>query len=494
MGVFKRIKQLFTGGDKMNTFSEVNQSALLSLYDDFIMSDKYKWMQIGKRYYEGKHDILDRKLYKYTPSGTPIEDNTQPNNKIYFNYAKFITEQKVDYLLSKAPTVESPDENYQILLEAMFEDNDFDYLLGILGTESSNSGTGWLQPYVDATGEFKFQVVPANQCVPIWKDDLHSELSAMIRVYNILENTDLADQIESTIYEYWTETGMKKFKSQDSNLIQMNNTSLLNTLDGDSTGFSAHYTSNNLLRSWGKVPFIAFKNNNIEQPDIKDIKSQIDAMNLSLSDVVNALEQQRDRILIIENASGTSPEEINNNIKLYGIAFVENSTGEGSKINVLNTPMNPEGTLNVYNTLKSSLLEIGHAANTNQDWKVPPAGIALELLYRELDIKCNKFEKQFRKGFKELQYFYIQYLDIVKNIKVSEKAKITFNKDMPQNNAEQLNQISTGLKNGTLSQKSAVHQSPLVDNPVEELSRLHLEYNTKMKNENKGHFDTIPFK
>ena len=45
----------------------------------------------------------------------------------------------------------------------------------------------------------------------------------------------------------------------------------------DNNGPKAHYKKGDMWYAWGKVPFIPFKNNRIEMPDIKFVKSLLDA-------------------------------------------------------------------------------------------------------------------------------------------------------------------------------------------------------------------------
>ena len=59
----------------------------------------------------------------------------------------------------------------------------FQYQLTQLGYEASNKGIGWLQVYIDEEGNFKTMIIPAEQCIPYWKDRTHTELNTMIRVY-----------------------------------------------------------------------------------------------------------------------------------------------------------------------------------------------------------------------------------------------------------------------------------------------------------------------
>ncbi|MFR5263961.1 phage portal protein [Clostridium sp.] len=487
MGILKKIKSFFNkGGDNnMNSNNYLTEATLLALYDEFVMSEKFQWMDIGERYYRNKTDIAKRVKYK-VENGQYVVDETMPNNKLNFNYTKLIVDQKVNYCLSKAPQFSCEDEQYLKAFEGMLKENKFDYYLPLLGTQTSNNGIGWLQPYIDEDGNFKFILVPAKQCIALWEDDLHMQLRAMIRVYQSLESFNVNNPQPITILEYWTSTGMQKFKVDGTNLVQLNNFDLLTTVDGKLTGESAHYKAGDWLKSWGKVPFIPFKNNMFETPDIQDFKTLIDDIERNKSDVSNGLEELRNRIIILENAGGTEIEEFLSNLRLYGIAKTNNVDGSGSKVDVLNTPLNCEGAMEHTTSVKTALMEIAQAANTSQEWKVPPAGVTLELLYRGLDIKCNGFEAQFRFGINELQYFFKKYLED-KGQTVSEIATVEFIRDTPQNVNEQIQNIKDSVDSGSLSKETAIKKNPLVDDPEEEYK--------KIQSENKEYnFDSVPFK
>ncbi|WP_055069426.1 phage portal protein [Clostridium massiliamazoniense] len=420
----------------MSSTLGVNQTELLSIYNDFIESDKFKWMTIGENYYKGKHDILFEKQYKHLNNGEKIENKNQPNNTLYFNYIKFIVDQKVNYSLSIPPQFSCNDETYLSELESMLIDNEFNYYLPILGTKSSNEGISWLQVYIDENNEFKFMMVPSQQCVPLWEDEFHTSLNAMIRVYDSLEEFDLSKPQLMTIIEYWTKTDMKKFKVNKSEITQLDSSNLLDILDGQYIGETVEY--NNPISNWGKVPFIAFKNNLNEQPDIEQIKEQIDAMDLVLSNSINSIEQQRENILVIENANGSDPDILLNNIKLYGLILTQNVDGNGSKVKSISNPINYDGSLNMFKTLKDTVMEISNSVNIYHETKSSISELDLKLLYKGLDIKCANFEREFRKGFNDLQYFFKKYLE-TKGTTINNIAKIEFLRNTLQNSSKNIN-------------------------------------------------------
>ena len=70
--------------------------------------------------------------------------------------------------------------------------------------------------------------------------------------------------------EVWTEEGVTYYRL-DGNLL------IYDSINSqDEVGEVSHFKSNNIWQSWGKIPFIPFKNNWKEMPDIKAVKSLID--------------------------------------------------------------------------------------------------------------------------------------------------------------------------------------------------------------------------
>ncbi|UIF39987.1 phage portal protein, partial [Staphylococcus aureus] len=93
---------------------------------------------------------------------------------------------------------------------------------------------------------------------PIWTDKEHEELEAFIRMYK-LEN--------ETKDEYWDKITVNYYVYENDSLIP----DYSNNLENSKTHFSTG--------SWGKIPFIPFKNNDLEKSDIFMYKTLIDAYN-----------------------------------------------------------------------------------------------------------------------------------------------------------------------------------------------------------------------
>ena len=74
----------------------------------------------GDAYFNGRHDILDRKRTAIGPDGKLVEVQNLPNNRVIDNqYAKMVN-QKTNYLLGKPVSVHTDNDTYAELLNKVF--------------------------------------------------------------------------------------------------------------------------------------------------------------------------------------------------------------------------------------------------------------------------------------------------------------------------------------------------------------------------------------
>src|SRR5699024_3502088 len=79
--------------------------------------------------------------------------------------------------------------------------------------------------------------------------------------------------------------------------------------------------------SWGRVPFIPFKNNSDSVSDIWRYKTFIDAMNRRTSDTQNMFDASVELIYILKGYEGTSMAEFKKNLKYYNGIIVGEEGG-----------------------------------------------------------------------------------------------------------------------------------------------------------------------
>ncbi|WP_162266589.1 phage portal protein, partial [Clostridium botulinum] len=263
--------------------SIIDDEQIVGMITEFNMSQKRKLMIIGSKYYEVENDIFKRKLTKVV-DGETIEETYKANNKLAHAKYKNIVDEKVAYLLSRPYSLNCDDKQYIEKIKDSLGKH-FQYKLSGLGYEASNKGISWLQPYINEQGKFSTMIIPSEQCIPIWKDNSHMELSGMIRVYEITYWVGSTKKTDTNV-EVWSEDGVVYYTLDDKKLIYNYDKSN----DIDNGGPIAHFKRDNEWVSWGKVPFIPFKNNRVEMPDIKFVKSLLDEYDKSRSEAANYVE------------------------------------------------------------------------------------------------------------------------------------------------------------------------------------------------------------
>lgn len=431
--------------------NSLTDNKVVNLIGEFRNSEKLKLMVTGQKYYEVDNDIRNRRITKIV-NGTPIEETYKANNKLAHAKYHNMVDEKVAYLLAKDYSLACDDKNYVEKIKGVLGKH-FQYQLSGLGYEASNKGIAWLQAYVDTDGKFKTMLIPGEQCIPVWRDRSHMELENMIRVY------------ETTIWEYdkkktitnvevWSMDGVSYYRLDGKMLIADYNK------NNDNNGPIAHYKKGDEWYNWGRVPFIAFKNNRIELPDIKFIKSLLDAYDLSRSEAANYVEEVKNLIFILKGYGGEDIGEFMKHLNEDRAIPIDDPEDGG--VDTLTPQMDITALREHYEQLKRDLIEDGQSINKDLDkFGSAPSGVALKFMYSGLDLKCNALEREFKMAFENLLYFINVYLSennlgTYKNVDLD----IIFNRDMTINEAETIENCQKSK--GTISDKTIIANHPWV--------------------------------
>ena len=438
-----------------------DDNKVIQMINDFNSSKKRSWMITGDSYYRVDNDIFRRKITR-TVQGQTVEETYKANNKLAHAKYKNMVDEKVAYLLSKDYSIVCEDDVYIEKLKDVLGKH-FQYQLSGLGYESSNKGIGWLQPYIDRQGKLKTMIIPSEQCIPIWKDNSHTELESMLRVYVTTEWQN-DNKKEITNVEMWTSDGVTYYRLENKMLVPDFNR------NNDTDVPVAHYKKDDLWYSWGKVPFIAFKNNRIETPDIKFVKSLVDGYDLSRSEAANYVEEVKNLIFVLKGYGGEDISEFMRRLNEDRAIPIDDPADGG--VETLTPTMDITALREHYEQLKRDLIEDGQSINKDLDkFGSAPSGVALKFMYSGLDLKCNALETEFKMGFENLLYFINIYLSesgqgVYKDVDVD----IIFNRDMEINQTE----VITNCVNskGTISNKTIIANHPWVSDVEEEEKAL----------------------
>ena len=474
--IWNKIKKGVKAGVMAVQENSLTDNKVVLMINDFNNSNKRNWMTTGQKYYEVENDILKRRITR-TVKGSEVEETYKANNKLAHSKYKNMVDEKVAYLLSRDYSLQCDDTSYVEKVKDILGKH-FQYQLSGLGYEASNKGIAWLQAYIDEEGNFKTMIIPSEQCIPIWRDNSHTELESMIRVYEtVIWEYDKKKTI--TNVEVWSRDGVSYYRLDGKLLIadyDRNN---------DNNGPVAHYKKGDEWLAWGKVPFIAFKNNRIELPDIKFVKSLLDAYDLSRSEAANYVEEVKNLIFILKGYGGEDITEFMRVLNEDRAIPIDDPEDGG--VDTLTPQMDITALREHYEQLKRDLIEDGQSINKDLDkFGSAPSGVALKFMYAGLDLKANALETEFKMSFENLLYFINIYLSennlgSYKNIDLD----ILFNRDMEINESEVIENCQKSK--GIVSDKLLITNHPWVKDV--ELEEKAVE---KQKQENLPFQDKIP--
>ena len=440
-------------------------AATESMIEKFKASGKYKLMQEGERYYQADNDIKNRKITRKV-DGHKEEETWRANNKLAHAKYKIQVDEKIAYLLTKPVTYKTDGTDKNDTYVEKVKDvlgKHFQYQLTQLGYEASNKGIGWLHVYLDPEGELKTIVIPAEQCIPYWSDRSHTELDAMIRVYNTTV-WQYNQEKEITNVEIWTKDGVKYYRLEGQMLVYDNDKSM------DAGGPVAHYKSVEEWKTWGKVPFIPFKNNQIEMPDVKFVKSLIDGYDLGRSEAANYMDEVKNLIFVLKGYGGQNLSDFIKQLNEDRAILIDDAEDGG--VDTLTPQMDITALREHYEQLNRDIVESGQSVNKDLDkFGSAPSGVALKFMYSSLDLKCNLMETEFSRGFEMLLYFVDLYLQISGQGDYEKiDVELVFNRDMAINEAEQIQNCSNSQ--GIVSDETLIAHHPFVSDVEEELEAL----------------------
>ncbi len=459
------IKNIITEGAK-NKISD--KQFLEKEIAKFLISPKRKDMIDGERYYEGNHDILKRIRTAIGENGELKEVENLPNNKIVDNQYGKMVDQKANYLLSKSPTFESDNKQYEEILKKIFN-NRFLRILRNLGEDSLNDGIGWLYPYYNDQGELCFKRFKSFEILPFWNDEDHTVIDYAVRIYEVLVYEGNSERIVQKV-EVYDINGIHRFVlSNGSLIVDIENPSSSHVMTSDNDG-------KEMGLNWTKVPLIPFKFNSKEIPLIKRVRSLQDGINKILSNFENNMEEDaRNTILVLKNYDGVNLGEFRRNLAQYGVVKVRTTDGGDGDLKTLTVEVNSENYKAIYDIFKKAHIENARGFDAKDDrMGNNPNQMNIQSMYSDIDLDANGMEIEYQASFEELLWFINQHLaNTGQGDFENEIVTITFNRDILINESESITncQNSTGI----LSDESIVAQHPWVKDVAKELERKKAE-------------------
>lgn len=476
MNIFKKIRKGVKAAKMAMKDKPKYEDHLRELLNEFQNSKRLKWMKTGEKYYEVDNDIMTSKNQR-TVDGKVIDESYKSNNKLAHASYKNMVDEKVQYVTGKEYTLDCTNKEYLEKVQSVLGKK-FKHLLIRTGYKTSNQGICWWHPYIDEEGNFKILLVPGHKCIPEWKDNNHDELNALHYIYDEVYYKGKEKKYRTHV-ETWTSDGVVCRIKEGKDFI-------LNTeANYDSFGSTvSHFMENNEWTSWGKVPWIPIKNNDIEYPDIKFVKTLIDGYDKSRSEAANYVEDTKNLIFILKGYSGSDLDEFMRDLNIRrAIKLDADTDDESSGVDTLTPTMDITALREHYEQLKKDIIESGQGVQKDtNNMGTAPSGVALNFMYSGLNLKANAMVMGLTSAFEELIFFVNRYL----NIETTEVVNITFNLDMKINETEKINNLNASRQN--ISEDTYLANHPYVTDVEKEKEAL------KEEMDQHPYIDKIPLK
>lgn len=418
--------------------------------------ERKQQMRESLRYYEGKHDILNKERLMIGKKGKVQRIHNLPNSRIVDNQYGAAVDKKVAYLFSKAPVVRcKQDKEYQKDIQNLYTMK-FLRTLSKIALESYLCGISWL--YLSANGDrLMYQKMDAEEITPIWADKNHESLSALIRSYSVSEFAG-GKVKEVQRVDFYTEKEIYLFEVKNDAYQLLKKESYIKKGD-------KYY-------SFGKIPFIYFKSNSKETILLSQCKSLQDGINTILSNFQdNMLEDKRNTILVITNYDGQDLGEFRANLAQYGAVKVRSEEKMKGGVETLEITVNAENYKAILEILKQKLIENVRSIDLKSDRTTQaPNELNIKAMYAEMELDANATELEYQASLEHLEWFYRK----VKNLQPEDlTSAVTFRRNIMVNE-ESLVSMITASK-GLVSTETLLSYHPLVEDVEEELERLRAE-------------------
>lgn len=427
-------------------------------------SDERKLMLAGQAYYRVKNDILNRMRTAIGSDGKLEQVHNLADNRIPHGFVRKLVDQKIGYLLSKPFLARTDDAGYQAHLDHYFNQH-FRRMLKNVGKNAINSGKAWVQVYYNEAGELSFQLIPSEEIIPLWRDSAHTELDAVIRVYDQIVYAAKTKKTVTKV-EFWNKDGVRRYESEAG--------------DFRFVDFAAHFSlvaDEAQPYNWERVPFVCFKYNDEEQPLIDIIKHQVDDYDRKISDNSNNLEDLPNSIYVVKDHAGTSASEFRKNLSIYRVAFVNDPGG----IESLSIGIDTEAHKAHIAQLRKDIYEFGRGVDTQSErFGNSPSGIALKHLYADLDLDANDMESEFQASLEQLLWFIDQHIYNSTGKDYSNTpVEFIFNRDIVINETEAVTNARNSVE--VISNRTILANHPWVTSVEDEEAQIKLEREADME-------------
>lgn len=197
--------------------------------------------------------------------------------------------------------------------------------------------------------------------------------------------------------EFWDTAGVKRFVLDGVGM----------TPDIEAGDSGTHFTlvegeDKQVPLNWERVPFVCFKYHEDELTLVKFVQALVDDYDRKKSDNSNNLDDLPNSVYVIKNYDGQDLGEFRRNLSVFrAVKVMDDGAVETQSLDIDTEAYKTHQEMN-----RKDIYEFGRGVDTQSDkFGNSPSGIALKLLYQDLDLDANDIETEFQASLEQLRWF-----------------------------------------------------------------------------------------
>ena len=349
----------------------------------------------GQRYYEGRHDILDFRMFYWNDDGNLVEDKTRSNVKIPHAFFTELVDQGTQHILSSKDGIfYSEDEKLQGFLDLYFNKNRaFKAELSETITGQQAKGFDYMFAYKGADDRLVFENADCLGVVEVegrFADDGKDQ-----RIYRYVDRIDKDGHTQWKILVIDDENTYYYCQS-DQGDIEPDETVEINpkphALYKDKKG--KLYT-----KDFGLLPFFRLDMNKKRVSLLPAVKLLIDDYDIMASSLTNNLIDFDNPLHVVKGYGGDNLDELQQNLKTKRVVGVDENGG----IEVHTVAIPYEARVAKLELDEKGIYKFGMGLNmAGLKDTAATTNIAIKAAYSLLELRCKKMLEQIEKFLEDI--------------------------------------------------------------------------------------------
>ncbi|MCI8285382.1 MAG: phage portal protein [Firmicutes bacterium] len=381
----------------MLTVNEIKQ-----FLDEDAASEIKRMARVCQNYYEGRHDILDYRLFYYNADGILTEDTTRSNAKIPHQFYTELVDQATEYILSGDGGIfHSDDPALQEQLDEYFNDSEtFISELAEVITGQQAKGFDYLYAYKGENDRLCFEYADSLGIVEVegrFADDGKDQI-----IYRYIDRVDKEGRTQFRIRVIDDEKTYF-YKQTDDGEITSDT-----AIDGLNPRPHALYVRKDdteeklFTREFGFLPVFRLDNNRKKTGLLKAVKALIDDYDLMASSLTNNLVDFDVPIHVVKGFEGDTMEELMLNLKTRKIIGMEaTDAGAGVDIKTIDVPY--QARVAKLELDEKGIYHFGMGLNlAGLKDTTATTNLAIKAAYSLLDLRCKKAIREIKKFLRKI--------------------------------------------------------------------------------------------